>query len=190
MTAAVEWRDGGVRLRRAVDRRAGWDCRRRCQHEKKGEHGWHCDEWHYVVGDGRSALVLQVSAAEFADDPKLTAEWQRSSIRDSRFSKPHGIMVVTHLPFRALEEDVRSNDEGSECAYVEGGRCWTDGGRYTLAEEVFAKHGDRRGREQPESFWLELERLFGEIVDYAVREYGHRARCPTCAGVGIVKVDG
>lgn len=160
-------------LRRATFLRPAYDCGpygRDCKHDEKGDHGQHCDEWFYVVGDGPHALGLGVSAGNF---PR------------GKSRPPEGSRLHFHGPRSEREEDIQLGASGAECEYIEAGRCfgstWFD-----LAEEVFAATG-APSFEQPESFWLDLERRFREhLADYTAAIAAAPHRCATCGGTGLV----
>lgn len=175
----IEWRNGSNGLRRAQFRSPGYDCRTECGHEQKGKHGWHCDEWHYIVGNGRAALSLEVFSSQFADDAKLTAEWN-GKMREAA----HGATLNMHLSWATNEDTIRAGDKPTPCEYVDGG-CFAGGTTYTGAHELFAQNGNTDSIEQNDVFWLALERRFAEwFAEEDAKPRRHR--CAACNGEGTI----
>jgi len=162
-------------LRRAFLLKPSYDCGflgEKCQHEPKGDHGQDCAKWFYVVGDGKHALDLAVNTGT---SPRGT------------YAAPKGDYVHFHGPTAYDEEEIKSGSAGSECEFIETGRCF---GTYSYGEAglLFAAHGAPQA-EQSEVFWLALEQLFiqhrGQYLE-SVAEAPHR--CPACGGKGLLQL--
>jgi len=178
----IEWSRGTGEMRRSSWREPGYDCRRECKHENKGEHGWHCDEWIYVVGDANGALVLEVTSQQFADDERLSIEWRR------RTRLPEGSNLRLHLAFPVEVESIRTADDGTACDFI-GAECCFPGGYWALlAGELWERLSASPTLAQPETFWQGLETKYREIMAdrLAERKDTTHAQCPTCKGAGVI----
>jgi hypothetical protein len=171
-------------LRRASFRRPGYDCRRECKHTPKGDHGWHGDEWIYVVGDEEGALVLTIFANEFEGDPALTAELRRGA--SERSQRACGSDLTLHTRFPIDVEHVREAAQGTKCEYVVG-RCFTAWTSARQADDFFTEHGADTF-DQSIAFWDAFSERFLELMaDARARRVDTtHAQCPTCAGAGVV----
>lgn len=167
---STQWRNGSPGLRRATIREPGFDCRTECKHEEKGDHGWHGDEWIYVVSNGIAAISLSVMTAFFADDEVLNAESVasfRSIFCGRRYDEQLTIggAMAWHSPFKRLDE------EPAECEFIESHQCWGSheslfaGARFW---RMFKGRGDQI--ERPETFWMALEAKFCESFKLAIEE--------------------
>lgn len=123
--------------------RPGYDCRKECLHEPKGEHGICGDTWFYVVSDGKRAVSLEI----LSDRYPPTVE--RALLPDV-LQKPMAACLVTHVA------DPDADPEQAKCKWVEGGLCRVDGS-YLGARAFWNEHGDPKQPEQGEAFWLALE---------------------------------
>jgi hypothetical protein len=134
-------------------------------------HGIHGDEWLFAVADGDLALVLRVYSGVYPPSVPFR-------VADPAY--PMGVDLDLHSA-TPTGDSVRDPGDGSPCEWVEGGRCWS-GGRASVstADALFKEHGART-IEQPESFWLEMERRLREA-----RAAPQFRQCSHCAGKGIV----
>lgn len=163
---------------RHFQRTPGYDCRVQCQHQEKGDHGTHCDEWWYavVLGPGDFALSLRVFAGNFP----------------GRTRKPQGTDLTGHAGF-FLEDDedaFRLGQPLGSCPYL--GRCSISHTTGLGAREFYEQHGIQKFNgtgEQPESFWVALEDrarlLAAEAHKRRLDPKLHR--CPRCDGRGVVR---
>ncbi len=152
----IHWRSASSGLRHADWTVKGYDCRTQCEHEHKGDHGWHCDTWCYAVSDGRCSLVLCVFSAEFSDRPDLTVEWKYSDL--GSFRHPRGIELSLHVPAQGDDECTR------ECEMVEGRHCVTPANSILQGEAFWDSFRIDCIREQPFSFWASLEARFRKLL--------------------------
>ncbi len=132
---------------RKVQVEPGYDCRRECLHERKGDHGIHCDEWWFAVVEGRHAVSLSVFSGKY---PESVGAFPLGT----SFAEVKGAVWVEH----------HADLYGGECDYVEGGRC--RGETSFLAADVFWKKfgSPEGGIEQPESFWQALEAELRKVI--------------------------
>ena len=127
-----------------MERRAhsepGYDCRRECLHEKKGDHGIACFTWWFAVVEGLQAVSLSVLSGQYPES--VDASSLPALLREVQ----GGCWAVHH-----------ADPKGGVCEYVAGGKC--QGNTSFLAGEAFwEQHGaSELGLEQPESFWQALE---------------------------------
>ena len=135
-------------------------------------HGCHSDEWIYIVSEGPAALVLTVFSNIYP--PSVTTMEPR---------EPKGADLTLHLGYPVTEEHVREGGNGRECEWVEGNRCWVAYSRCIVADDILKKFG-LPDVDQPEGFWVELERQFVELRSSADAE--RTDQCPTCKGSGTV----
>lgn len=152
-------------MRRVSFRAAGYDCFVGvCPHDPKcgpGTGGRHGQEWHYVIRNdadyGISAMALRVYTGIFPEG--------------SRYQKtpPDGVDAADlsyHAGYPYEDEngeihEPREADRG--CAYLDGDRCSELTSACLPAKEVWDTYADPSTFEQPERFWLELERRFAEM---------------------------
>lgn len=126
-------------MKRQFILRPGYDCRKECSHEPKGEHGICSDVWFYVVSEGPHAVSLEIFSADYpptVERATLTGFLQRP------FS---GGLFFHH-----------ADPSGNRCEFVEGGLCKSDCS-YRCAQDLWEAHGNPNQREQGEAFWLALE---------------------------------
>lgn len=103
----------------------------------------------------------------------------------SRDGKMVGNDLSLHLPFPASLEDVITRETSSRaCKLLKAGHCWCSGYTTSLgADEMFAKFGVQ-AFEQPESFWLELERRLLKKLS-SVLPWRTALKCTHCNGTGV-----
>ena len=159
-------------MERLTFQRPGYDCRTKCVHEVKGDHGIHCDEWWYVVKDGDVAVSLNIFSGIW---PK-TAPHVPSALDPDRW--PMAADLTVHVAFPVDEY----SQEERECQWVEGGKCYGCHSSTLWAADFYKKHGVDK-YEQPESFWLALEKLCKEQAE----EY-RASKLPTTPGQRIVEI--
>jgi hypothetical protein len=101
-----------------------------CQHDKKGNHGIHCEEWWYIVRQENFAISLSVFSGDYPDG--------------LHNHKPRAVALSTH----------QRSAEGGPCDIFDD-RCIGDC-TYLGAELFFDQVGCPRF-EQNEIFWKALE---------------------------------
>jgi hypothetical protein len=163
---------------RRVTRLPGYDCRTKCEHKVKGDHGICAEMWFFSVISANGAVNLRVSSGQYP----ATAFQDRS--KPSR-----GWDLSLHSRYPVSVEAVQWASRGSECELL--GNCYDAGGGLRIAEELWATHGDPNlaPEAQPEAFWLALEK---ECAELGVRIEKERtdtklAQCPSCTGKGVVE---
>ncbi len=128
-------------MERRTNVEPGYDCRKVCQHERKGDHGIRCDEWWFVVVDGDHAVTLTVFSGKFPASVDVLG------FAGTRCAESVGCGLALH----------RADPEGVRCEYVRGGRCSSEAS-YLGGEAFWKKFGVAdAGTRQPESFWQALE---------------------------------
>lgn len=191
----LHWRsllDGDGRAFEAASYvRPGYNCGpggAHCQHERKGDHGKHCDEWHYVVRRERAALVLQVQTAAMNGVPDL-------SFRRIIGASFQGNDLTMHVEFLVDVDSLRSDSALTVCEFTQSGRCccpYTTGlGARELVDVLSARgHAFRSDPGPGDMIWAALIARFDEWYARALAanaEVERHARCPTCNGTGIVE---
>lgn len=156
-----------------------------CGTSAGGNHGVCDDTWIYAVSDGEVALSLRVASAIYPE-----------SVPRDRYieqMKPHGIMMHVHAAFPVERESIRARARGQACEYVDDGLCFAVGDGYGLAakklyNDLVFTLGGTNAFEQPETFWIGLERAWKEFAEpaYAQRVDDKFERCNHCDGRGIV----
>jgi hypothetical protein len=169
---SITWTKGPDGLQRGFARRPGYDCRTACEHADKGDHGWHGDEWDFIVRQDGVALCLTVYTGYFADRPALEAEWRLTALhramgafltlhrrQDFSLSGPGRIRHHTDAQPGALSEVMAFDCPAlcAACPCVEG-PCRAETLSLLWADEVFRAHGNPAAPEQPEALWQELAR--------------------------------
>lgn len=173
----IDWKESKTPgLRHALITTPGYDCRAgRCTHKAKGGHGVHNEEWIYVVSNGEAAINLIVSSGIYP-----------ATVKHIEIQAPEGVCLGLHVPWAVIEDDIRSGSAGEPCAFIDR-PCFSDIG-FLRAEAVFNKYFSRsHDKNQPESFWIGLEREFKELLDQARATRPAAKRCLTCAGTGLLK---
>jgi hypothetical protein len=117
----------------------GYNCKVECPHEPKGDHGRHCDNWYYVVSEGKWVVVLTVFSGIYPD-----------SVDTSRMDPEQLVPTGAYLTFHWAAAD------GEPCELVPGGLCKSDG-TCLGATKFFEEYGDKTQFTQPETFWKALE---------------------------------
>lgn len=151
----IEWTPSRVSpvVRRGFLLKPAFDCGpdgRDCQHTEKGDHGQHCDVWRYVVAGPHFAVSLTVYAGNFPRGPIPGA---------SRLNEPNATDLGIHHAEAQAPEYLKEYGPTDAKCYALGGRpCWYDGTSLG-AEDFYKAHGSQR-REEPEPFWLALEREY------------------------------
>lgn len=170
-----DWKQSPLRpeLRRVAILQSGFDCGPYgfdCKHEVKGDHGQHCSEWWFVVGDGKYVLSLVVMAGDFPRGLKRA---------------PEGTSIALHAPEATQHDDIKDGGAGDQCPYIEGGRCFQSPG-CSYAAKLYERIGSGVFDETP-AFWEKLER---EFLEYREQQQIAVAKapvqCPTCAGKGVI----
>lgn len=137
-----------------------------CRPGSGGSHGIHGEEWRYgVIADDRSwGFVLTVYSGRhlFASQEKASG---------------------AHLNIHSIKPWNRGQvtEQAQECPLL-GAACYGDAW-YLLADEFFSAHGVDQ-KEQPDTFWAELEKLAIELRED--RRPTPYVKCMTCDGTGTV----
>lgn len=163
----------------------GYDCVRfpcgkdNCGKTTGGNHGISPEDWIYAVSDGVVALSLRVMSDIFPPS---------APPRPSGLPKlPRGIILHVHASFPTELVAIRVGTKPQECEYMDAGSCFGSEGYGLAADKLFAEVGGPRF-DQPESFWLGLERAWHEFAKpaYDERVDDKFERCNHCDGVGTV----
>ncbi len=132
---------------RRVSVRPGYDCRRQCSHDPKGEHGISSEEWWFAVVSGRTALSLSVLSGSYPESVDV-------SRLSEGLTKCQGCAWALH----------RADPDGNPCEYVVGGLCKSNVS-YLIAESFWREHGDPcAGQNQPEAFWQAFEAMLRKAI--------------------------
>lgn len=118
----------------------GYDCRKECQHEHRGEHGICADVWWYAVTDTTRAVALQVMSADYP-----------ASVERAELPR-----VLQGASGACMTFHVADSESDRECGLVSCGKCRLDY-TYLGARDFWKEHHVGEQRDQPESFWLALE---------------------------------
>lgn len=178
----VKWVDGsnhnGVRLRRGTFQRPPFDCGpngRNCKHPVKGDHGQHCSEWVYIVGDGEMAVDFEVFAGDYP---------RRNLPETAR-----GISMGFHAPFTVDHEAIRSGLPAHDCQLIESRKCFSATIEIRGAQELFAPFANTAIEEGTNPWWMHLEATFVVCAIKARKELAELnvKQCATCCGEGLVK---
>ena len=168
---------------RRSNRTPGHDCGWRgekCQHKVKGEHGISGGFYFYsvVADEGDVAVVFTVHAPDY---PETIEEPRRSRCIQDMISSPLCFYHV-HAAFPLDRDQVGTKPE--KCDALPGGVCYGDGGHYAGPEKILIAHGRPGEFEQPEAFWLELERILEKQAAWARAGRADRIWkvCPSCGG--------
>lgn len=141
-------------------RRKGYDCLNApCQHEVKGDHGIHCDEWIYVVLDRAKncALTLTVFTDKFPETVRTLPDV---------LNKIWGADLTLHVPPYLLG---RLEPEMKDCAWVSGG-CVCDWSSSLAADGFWTRHGADARMEQGSAFWQQLDALFNSLLSQTLSD--------------------
>ena len=143
-------------MRRITYRTPGWDCIRNpcgqggCGTNPGSSHGIHCEDWHYVVTDGKIALSLEVASGVFPESVPDDLLWHSCY--------PSGSYLLLHVASSLLKDDSKVD---RPCELVEGGWCCMPFSGCSIASAFWDEHaGKDGGFVQPESFWEALEEQF------------------------------
>ncbi|MDP3766579.1 MAG: hypothetical protein Q8S13_01060 [Dehalococcoidia bacterium] len=176
----VTWHDGTNGKRRGFAVVLGWDCRAICEHDQKGDHGIHGDEWNYIVGIEDAALVLTVSVSEWSaksrpfpfvlgDNPLVEMTW--------------------HFAYPTSEEAIKDGEQRQACVFVPMGCIRSASGSSFCASSLWKAHA-QPGRLQSETFWRTLETALDArliLLHEARRAVEDVSRCSHCGGAGVIR---
>lgn len=155
----------------------GFDCREECTVHKPpcgGQYGVACDYWWYVVANdqGDVALSLCVSSGVYPG---------------GAYREPSGTDIALHTAWPTDRGVIRDGTKGTECEYIEAGRCYSPYCSGLDADKLFTEYGIGRF-EQMESFWKALEdKLRALEAEYRPQRADEKyQRCNHCDGIGTV----
>jgi hypothetical protein len=177
---------------RAVFWTPGYDCRIKCEHEPKGDHGQHGDELLLAVRQGEIAVGLTVFT--FVRDRAVT--YHQS---DGRITT--GANLSVHVPWPFNEDQIRERAEGEpHCELIKPPcfstclSCCRAEQIWTLAEEeairaaLFGDAVERSVLLLDTGIWNRLKSEAVEMEKWALDERaGLRCLCPTCNGEGLIR---
>jgi hypothetical protein len=181
---------------------AGFDCRKKCSHDPKGDHGISGGRFYWILrgDDPRFAFVLVLHADEYPTtvEPHFLA----NRLARCREVLHEGIILpwpgylALHSTVPLDKSMVAENDRGSVhgCEYLDNVPCY-DGGSWNAGKDlagVIAHDGGRLLPDQPEAFWAVLEEVAQrDFIEATARadEAAHWMRCPTCNGERIIRGD-
>ncbi len=183
-------------IQRVFNVSPGYDCRVECQHEHKGQHGIHCDEWVYTVvdRDAHAALELEVYT------PFYPATVDKRAILEVRKPFCGGILLL-HYGYATSREAVLEADAERNCAYI--GTCYP--ATFGLAAGVLVNkyfdnnledgwpNGPGNQLEEQPNLWAALEARLAELVEYGERQRREDGDlkwrvCECCKGAGTLEV--
>lgn len=175
-------------IKRISRKKAAFDCTRNpcgkngCGTNPGKSHGIHCEEWFYAVVGPDVAVELLVFSGVWA--PTVPAAM---AIRMNGDRYPWGVQLTTHARFPLDVESLKSITS-SECHLL--GSCrWSDTTSVSYSAQLVEDCFDKaKGFEQPESFWLELEKYLRKETDRAETQRVDRKFdvCAACKGTGTV----
>lgn len=153
----IRGRDGACDVVHAHDRPAlrlvtkswiqpGWDCRVKCKHSTKGDHGVHNAEWIYVVRDTTRTMTLSLAVGS-GNYPASVKRRVREAAR--------GRDITLHV--------TTSRPDGRDCGMVRG-RCRTTYTSMLDADAFFKEHGKPTTFKQPRAFWEALKARFVRLA--------------------------
>lgn len=145
-----------------------------CQHEKKGNHGRHGEEWEYVVSNGLVAVQLTI--------------YSGVGLNGAIHHDPICADLYTHVDFVTDETRIRDGEVGAHpCKLIEV--CRGTIGYGLLAMEQFEPL-IRLDQIQSEEFWAALEAFFMKElprVEKTRAEMSKVHRCEHCKGEGLIR---
>jgi hypothetical protein len=185
-------------IQRVFNARLAYDCRTECKHDRKGDHGVHCEEWFFAVidRDYHAALECEVWTPFYPDtvDPR---DYIHTILAQPPF---RGIRLSFHFGFPTCAQDVRSADERLDCKYI--GTCFSEcAGSTTYVEKLVATtflwldvgvHTHLPSESQPK-LWAALEQELQSLIvkaEQARRTDGDLKwkLCEKCCGNGLVEI--
>lgn len=179
------------RITRAV---RGYDCRKVCEHEHKGDHGISGGHyvWALVNAEGDIAISLNIHVTNFPESVEpwaVTRAEQRMRDDLASGSGPLGVLCY-HTAFPTSAEQVLTEHAGP-CDFLSGKLCF-DAGSSGLATREFPYTLDKRrliALTQGEEFWTAMEarltrataRIRADRMDTKI------VICPTCHAKGYIE---
>jgi hypothetical protein len=186
-------------IQRSFVAKLGYDCRKVCLHERKGDHGIHCTEWVYTVvdHDARIALELEVYTPFYPESVEPT-RFLHNIIDQKPF---RGSFLRWHFGYATNRAQILAGPASEHCALI--GRCWA-GGSGLDAEPLVNQHFERNVEdgwarssnqlsEQP-ALWAALEQRLETICETfsAERKVDGDLKwqvCAACAGTGTCEIE-
>jgi hypothetical protein len=185
---------------------AGYDCRHRCDHEVKGNHGQHGDELLIATRIASYSLPVGLPYAEQVDFEFGLSLAVMTSVRDQRLvmdlSRPaRGYELMTHHAFRTTEEQVREGSQPYEgCKIIQCGKCfsgysattaadlfWTPSEIDALGQELLGTAPERHVLHVQTDMWNRLEQfLIEKQTEARALCAALPLQCPACKGHGLV----
>jgi hypothetical protein len=204
-TRETEWIRRG-QVERKVWWFAGFDCRRGCVHDVKGEHGQRGDELLIAVRIAAGSLPISLpfdlrKEHEFGLGLEVTTDVREGRRTMSRQDPSRGYNLMTHHAFRTTEEQIRENSQpNTDCKILACGQCYS-GYSGVGAADLFWTPADVDATvkhllgNSPESYVLHIktdlwERLGVFLLERQAEALKQRdalpVQCPTCKGHGLV----
>lgn len=173
-------------LKRFSSKRPGHDCirhpcgRNGCGTNPGSGHGIADETWQYAVSDGVVALSLTVGSGSYPESvpPRCLPD---------EIKVPTGRWLHVHAAFPTDREDVARGKLGSECEYVDSGRCFDAHMSALDADNLYRVCGGK-SFEQSEGFWEGMEAAWRvRAQPHYERRADDYLRCPHCDGTGAVR---
>lgn len=164
----------------------GYDCRSKCEHKVKGDHGIKAEYWGYAVAsdDQRFTLSLEVMTPFYPN-----------TVTPTTGDEFRGRQLLAHAGFVFDRKQLLPDGGGDcdnqweQCELVEGGQCLVYYRSGVAADDFMREHFVKQF-EQPGSFWTALharmQSLYSDALDNE-REASKWGRCTHCSGAGIVQ---
>jgi hypothetical protein len=188
---------GGLPYESQIRYWPGYDCRVKCEHEKKGDHGQHGDTFCLVVRLVDEEVALDLLCMTYARDGKVCSPGLAGD--QGLVTLPQ---VTLHLSFPTTEEHVLSGC-GQECDILIGGRCYSTGGSFGWGDKLWTAADTVEAGDailsipahhlvfDGLSIW---DRLARELVDalprYKAESEALPVRCEHCEGKGLIAKKG
>jgi hypothetical protein len=185
----------------------GYDCRQKCQHEVKGEHGQHGDELLLAVRlasydlplnntiNAQFGLTLEIMT--YVRDGKQTIDdLHRAHIRIAR-----GYGVTTHHPYPTQVEEIReARGPNTECEILACGQCysgysgmtagdllWTPKEIDAIGQGIFGPELEHQILHLRTDVWTNMEAfLLDKQTEALASKAALPVQCPHCKGEGVV----
>jgi hypothetical protein len=185
---------------------AGYDCRHRCEHVVKGNHGQHGDELLIATRIASHSLPIGLPPSDRVNFEFGLSLAIMTSVREQKVAMDlgrtsRGYELMTHHAFRTSEEQVREDLSPYDgCKIIQCGKCyssynatsaadlfWTPAEIEALGQELLGPSPESHVLYIKTDMWDRLQQCLVEKQDEArqLRD-ALPVQCPTCKGHGLV----
>jgi hypothetical protein len=185
---------------------AGYDCRHRCDHDVKGNHGQHGDELLIATRIASYSLPIGAQPSDRVDLEFGLSLAIMTSVREQKVAMDigrtsRGYELMTHHAFRTSEEQIREDSSPYDgCKIIQCGKCyssynatsaadlfWTPAEIEALGQELLGPSPESHVLHIKTDMWDRLEQCLIEKQGDARRlRDALPVQCPTCKGHGLV----